>query len=344
MRIGTISMSEDKTRIVRSADWFRRNGVEWEERNGWLIPASFGSFRSELEALRAGRGVIDWSDRGVLELEGGDALDYLNRVSTNEIVGSKLSGGLQTLLLTEKGRVIDSVLLLRKEKIILITSRGASDQVRGWLEKFIVADDVTVHDRTGEVGLFVRLLPPPGAAPRGESFGNPSVQIPFFSMKGELSFIEEPEAWFEGPLRDSGYMLVGNRAYERIRIEAGIPSYGGEMTGEFNPLELNLRNQISFTKGCYTGQEVVARLDTYRKVQRHLCLLQWPAEKREGNVTDLIGEGNPVGRVLSRTGPVAGEEMVFGLGIVRKEFARTGELLDIAGAGISAAITRVFND
>ncbi len=101
---------------------------------------------------------------------------------------------------------------------------------------------------------------------------------------------------------DSGRLLLLDRAdeIETLRVLAGVPAYGHELTELFNPLELGLRSAVSFTKGCYVGQEVIARLDSYGKVQRELVSLDLRGSTSEARVgDDLVVAGESVGALTS---------------------------------------------
>ncbi|GIS65121.1 MAG: hypothetical protein CM1200mP3_13690 [Chloroflexota bacterium] len=86
-----------------------------------------------------------------------------------------------------------------------------------------------------------------------------------------------------------------------VRIERGIPESGFELTEEYNPLEVNPKNHISFNKGCYVGQEVVARLDTYDKVKRRLVGLTWRDEMIFESGANIFYDGDNIGTLTSTT-------------------------------------------
>lgn len=129
----------------------------------------------------------------------------------------------------------------------------------------------------------------------------------------------------------SGLTPLGMEAYEALRVRHAIPAYGRELGEAYNPLEAGLIGSINFEKGCYIGQEVIARLDTYHKVQRHLALLQFSSQSDVSAAQTLQHNGQNMGVVTSVTRvPTTGE--VIGLGYVRTGLAAPGTRLQLAGS------------
>jgi folate-binding protein YgfZ len=138
-------------------------------------------------------------------------------------------------------------------------------------------------------------------------------------------------------LRDGGAVPVGADAVEAVRIERGIPAFGKELTEDYNPHEANLVHHVSFSKGCYIGQEVIARLQTYQKVSKYLVGLRWDGE---GPALDsfLVHDGKRMGIVTSAARlPHTGANV--GLGYVRKAFVEDGKTVaDEAGTEIKIKV------
>jgi folate-binding protein YgfZ len=222
---------------------------------------------------------LDVSGRVVLKLVGSESLDFMQRISTNDVASLKVGQSRQTVLTNEKGRIIDVVSIQRttdSQLMLLSQSRDAS-QLVSWIEKYIIMEDIRIEEVTSSLtqyliygfdvddeGRFTSFLPRE-ATLLSEEFGIPRlVQVVGPRELGEL---------IEQALASAGAVRQTFEEFEEYRILIGIPGYGTELTLQYNPLEANLGKLISWTKGCYIGQEVIARLETYKKVQRNLVSL-----------------------------------------------------------------------
>jgi folate-binding protein YgfZ len=119
--------------------------------------------------------------------------------------------------------------------------------------------------------------------------------------------------------------LIGNTAFQIIRVESGMPDWGTEITQDYNPHEARLTHAISFTKGCYTGQEVIARLDTYDKVQKYLMIIELAEKPSQDPPMEVYIEDEHVGHLTSFVyNPVS--EKSIGLGYIKKMFTTENDL------------------
>lgn len=318
-------------------------------------PTTYSSITNEYEALHTGAALLDRSYVGRLSLTGEDALDLLNRLSTNELMALDVGQGIPTVLTSNKGRIIDLLFVHRlPDHLLVVTSPRNSQKVAGWIDFYTFVEDVTVKDVTDETTMLSVI------GPRASSFleafthkdivsvgryesvsasiasiDTTIVRTDFLQLPGyELvaSADDGPRLW-EAMLKAgkaNGAMPVGTAALEAARVEQGIPAYGKELSEDFNPLEANLLEFISFTKGCYVGQEVVTRLNTYKKVQKHLVALQWNSDDNPAASAKVMLEGKPVGVITSPARP-PGLKGGIGLGYVRKEQSRPGTELEIEG-------------
>ena len=328
-------------------DIHRKTASEICEAYGWQLPFVYSTFKEEYISATKTVGLIDRSYVGRLKVTGSDGLDLLNRLSTNKLDYLELHCGSYTVLTSNKGRIIDLLFVLNlPDHQLVISSPDNRQKVIEWMDFYTFTEDVKVTDSTENTAMLSIVGP---FAPKlirelfnldvnslrsNESvFTNTGIidalliRTDFLNTVGYDLVIRNEEAgllWQE--CLDSGakYSLqpIGMKALEVIRIERGIPSYGKDISEENNPLEANLSHAISFNKGCYIGQEVVARLDTYDKVKRTLVGLS----SRDNNLiagSELLLDGKRVGMVTSaQESPVLGKSV--GLGYVKKSTAIAG--------------------
>lgn len=259
-------------------------------------------------------------------MTGLDRLDFLHRMSTSSVVGLRPGHGLATVLTTDIGRVVDRVeVYCRADSLLLLTSAGRSANVAQHLARYVLyRDKVRVSNVQSQVGTYTllgegvpRLLA--GIAPVGAELSQGRI-VETLLDSHELWIMRQPSPSLdgyhlmvpraavpavEGTLSAAGAAVMESETHDRLRIEAGLPAYGSEFDERTNPLEAGLRRLVNFDKGCYIGQEVIARLDTYQKVQRVLVRLEFPMiETAPG--AKLLVDGRPAGQLTSvATGAVS---------------------------------------
>jgi len=349
-------MTETLVRISPLKDFFEQIGASFFEDEGTLKIKSFGNYDAELHSLYEGVALRDISAEGVLELKGNDVLDLLNRISTNSVKDILKEDIKDTIFVTEKGRIIDVAKIINfGSHQILLTSAAQQLKVLRWIQKYVITDDVDIYDITGKFSIFELI------GPQADSFitlvcGKVVNEISpnkfriidaegiiFFLMKLEdvnnnLKFlvIAEPnngKKVIEFMMNNTGpfnFNLVGEDAYETFRIERGIPKAPNELNDDFNPHETKIIRLVDFKKGCYIGQEVIARLDTYQKTQKFLTGLKFEELPKTGKTYKLTDdEGNDAGTVTSFiSSPKCNK--VIGLGYVRKFYLEDGTILNAA--------------
>jgi folate-binding protein YgfZ len=324
-------------------------GAKLAEAHGWTVAQSYAGLESEHEAALLGAGLVDRSSVGRLKLTGDDCLDLLNRLTTNDLTPLTSPGqGTATVLTTPKGRILDLLVVLTvSDGLLLLTSPQNRRKVADWIDFYTIMDDVTVHDETEETAMVAVIGPGAAALLDGVTdervsslsrFDHVSIDVEgtevrlvrtdFAGVAGYDLIAPAAlgeELWGRLLEADPDIEPVGAEALEAVRVQHGIPACGKELTEERNPLEANLTEFISFNKICYIGQEVVARLDTYEKVQRHLVGLSWDEERGLGDGA-LFADGKRVGEITS-SARVPGLSRTVGLGYVRKAQATPGVTL-----------------
>jgi folate-binding protein YgfZ len=327
-------------------------------------PHADASLPDEYDAATTRVGLVDRSDLGRLRVTGTDAIDLLNRLSTNRLNDLPVGHGAYTVVTTNKGRIIDLLFVLRLEDHLSVTTSPDAHQViADWIEFYTFVEDVAVEDQTGKSATLGLMGPSAAALLDRVSKTDASAMGPYASAVTSIEGVEvlivrtdfagspafdlvlqseEVDGLWKHLLdegSDSGIMPVGEDALEVLRVVQGRPRYGNELTEEFNPLEANLIEHVSFNKECYIGQEVVARLNTYDKVQKRLVGLSWEGEYDPALTSELATGGKSVGTLTSAaTSPRTPRRI--GLGYVRNGQAEPGTEL-VMGSGDVETVVRV---
>lgn len=338
-----------------------RLGGTFRDVAGWAVAAGFGNTEAEYDAARTSAAIADASHLGRIIARGNDTLDLLNRLSTNLVDPLPEGAGQTTVITNGKGRVLDWITVLPwGEHFLLLTSPERREEVASWIDMFTFEEDTTLQDVTEAsamvsllgpsaetvvenlLGIPVTTLPPLGVIGAGWQAGEALVArrslagLPGFDIVLPVECTES--LWDAGV--DLGATPIGLQALEALRIEAREPRWGTEFTDDNNPLEAGLINQVSWTKGCYTGQEVVARLYNYHRIQRFMVAVGLPDDAEYPPGVVLMAEGTSVGRVTS-VSPIARDGVHEALATVRSGHAAVGNTLHVGESGPAVRITWV---
>ena len=307
------------------------------------MPAAvYSTVREEYDALTKGIGLVERSHLGRLKVGGADAIDLLDRLSTNklnDILVGEIEG---TVLTTNKGRIIDLLFVVRQEDhLLIVTGPETRQRVAEWIDFYTFIEDVEVQDITDSTAMLSvagrkvkKALPQLSDLPLSDAAQLTVCGIDALVLHTEMAGIvgydfivsADRASALREALTDVGAVPVGSHATEILRIGYGVAEYGGELHEDYNPLEAGLKDYISFNKGCYIGQEVVARLNTYDKVQKHLMCLSLEAGDAPALPTPLTHEGRQVGTLTSTVKALDGDRII-GLGYIRKAHAQEGAQL-----------------
>jgi folate-binding protein YgfZ len=317
-----------------------------------------GTLAGEYRLLLESCGVVDRSQRGKLALTGSGALEFLNGQVTNELMTLRPGEGCYAAFLTHKGKMLGDLRILAvgesehepqdgaPAELLLDTERVALQGLFDMIRRFKVGYEVELHKRTIERGLL-SLIGPDAAALAGAErlaaleHANARVEldgIQALAVRTDLGVdlicdATDTQA-LSAALQARGAPAVSEQAAECLRVEHGRPRYGIDLDDSVIPQEAGLNERaVSFTKGCYVGQETVARLHYKGKPNRHLRGLRLSEPAASGEEL-LLGE-RPVGRVGSavlspRLGPIA-------LALVRRE-AEPGDTVSVDGHGARAVV------
>ena len=306
---------------------------------------------SEYAALTDGCALIDRSERGKLALSGAEAAAFLQGQVSNDIDALAPGTGCYAALLTPKGKMLgDLRVLATGDELLLDTERPALQELFNMIRRFSIGYDVELHKRTLARGLLSLIGPgativAAGAAGLGASEHDHLTAelggIPVRAIRTDLGLDLLCEAadteGLRAALLDAGALPVSEAAAETVRIEHGRPRYGIDLDDSVIPQEAGLNERaVSFTKGCYVGQETVARLFYRGKPNRLLRGLRSGEPLAPG--AELLRDGRVVARVTSsaispRFGPIA-------LALVRRE-APPGTVLSAAGTEATASVVEL---
>ncbi len=286
-----------------------------------------------LRAANEGWAVGPVESPAVLRATGKDAKDYLHRMTTQDLNALPPGGSVYAAILNAKGHLLaDAHVLVESDGVLLVMDPQAAPDARAHLERFVIMDDVTFED----VSAVVRVVPVVGmesAARLGERAATPRRISNRRRGVPSIDLLVSPEE--AGPLRAElvreGAADLGAEEMEALRILAGQARFGADMDASRLPMEAGLtRLAISFTKGCYTGQEVVLRATVRGHLQRGLVQLALPPGAAAGTI--LSAGGQDVGVVTSVAETPEGR---IGLGYLRRAHWKEGERVStVAGEAV----------
>jgi len=301
---------------------------------------------AQYRQLREECGVLDRSGRGKLLVRGAEGAEYLQGQLTNDVEALEPGEGCYAALLDRKGHMQGDMRVLRlgEDEVWIDTEPEALEAVRRHLEMYKVGREVEIEDVTAERAIL-SLIGPRSADLLGAPPLPPDA-IEAISFEGVESFAvgtamgidlivrSADSERLSAALTEAGAPAVGAEAVEILRIETGTPRFGAEMDTTTMPAEAGVvERAVSFDKGCYIGQETVARLHYRGKPNRHLRGLRLSAPAAPGTALSL-GE-KEVGRLGgSCVSPVFGP---IGLAIVRRE-AEPGAELRVGEDGVTARV------
>ena len=300
-----------------------RSFLEEGARGGYTFGMTLSN--AALLAARDGWAVGPVEAPGILCATGKDALDYLHRVTTQDLKALPPGASAYAAVLNAKGHLLaDAHVLVEPDAVLLVMAAAAVAEARPHLEKFVIMDDVAFEDLSAALRI-VPLLGPEVATKLGAR-GTGLRRISNRRRGAPALDLVVPVAQAE-PLRlallGDGFHDLSAADLEALRVLAGQARFGADMDATRLPMEAGLtRLAISFTKGCYTGQEVVLRATARGHLQRGLVQLALPAGAGPGAA--LSAGGQEVGTVTSVADTPEGR---VGLGYVRRAQWKEGERL-----------------
>jgi folate-binding protein YgfZ len=327
---------------------------------GCALPDEFGDWREEYRFARESVALVDKNYRVYLEFTGPDRVRYLNAILTNNIKDLKENHGNVSLFLNPQGHIQAEIeTYAMTGKLFCVSYATIREKLVAGLDKYIIMDDVTLTDQT-EAFATVALEGPKAAEVVKEVSG---VDL------GKLSELESREVSVElipcrvikrspGGVSGGEFLLrrgdveavwkvlvevakkhgggpTGYTALNALRLEQGVPWFGYDFGEKQIPHEAGLQNShISYTKGCYTGQEIVERVRSRGQVNRSRVALKFDTRELPAANTPLLVEGKEFGYV-TRSAFSPARSAFIGMGYVRREKAAPESVLEVAGGGVA---------
>lgn len=296
------------------------------------------------EALLKSAGLLDLSRRGRIRVTGEDRARLLHAMTTNHVEQMKPGDGIYVFFLNAQGRILaDAVLLCFEDHFLLDTDPETRRPIFEHLDRYIIADDVTLADITDET--FSLGLEGPKATEVAAHCGFSAPHHRFSHVKsGDFSVAAVSATGSHGvrvygaaqnrdkaiaTIEGAGAIAATPEDAESVRIENFVPKYGCEITEHTLPQETQQMHALHFQKGCYLGQEIVERIRSRGHVNRQLMGFRVEfGSNAPPPGTKLMLEGKPAGEVTSST---RSNGAVFGLAYVRVPGARSGAMAEIDG-------------
>ncbi len=279
---------------LRLRSYHEVSGALFRKEAGWEVPAGYGALDREVDAVRRDAGILDFSDRAKVRVRGADRVTFLDGLVTADIKTLRPGRSTYALVLDEASRVLGDLRIDALEDAFILNIEAAQvEGLLGYFRKQTVSDDVAMEDlgpcgdlevhgpralgvaavlgvdverlALGESASFPVDRHRTGTVTRLNTLGERGYAI--WAQGDSLAFV------WDAMIR-VGAVPVGRDALDVLRIEAGRPRFGVDMTPQTLALEVALEGVLSFTKGCYRGQEVVARGTSIGHVNRRLLGLR----------------------------------------------------------------------
>lgn len=362
-------MSDTTLRERQTAD-----GAAFDIIEGWQQAAHYGDTYAEYQAALTGAALSNASGRGRLWMSDRDRAELLQRLSTNDMVKLQPGQGAQTVLTNHNGRIIDLLTVhAMEDRMLLVTSPQQRGAVRNLLRKNIFFNDKVKLEDVSETLGQLNLYGPQSAALIETLTGTSVEALPLHGITAATANGTEvwvarlkpiggacfaiyapgeslPALW--DALRAGGAHPLGSAAFSMLRIEAGYGAFGRELSLEYIPLETGLNDAISFSKGCYVGQEIIARMESRGRMAKKLRGLKLsgmppidPAETDDEQVLPKM----PLAR-LSVDGKEAGDLTsvavsprfgTIGLAYVRSAHAEPGTVVGMTGSDVTGTVVEL---
>jgi aminomethyltransferase len=341
--------------MVRLHDFHRANGAQVAEDG---IPLQYGPLDAEFHAAGESAVLLDRSHEGRVTLDGADRFELIQRMSTNDVRAMSPGEGRQTIFTTPTARILERVTAYNRDALLLVAGPGRGDALRAFLQRNIFfRDQVTLNDISGQTAQFALHGPHADRVAEGVHTGAAALlplhgvetlidSVPVFLARRKpyhgahwlvLTALEHgPQVWraLIAAGAAHGLLPAGSLTYNALRIRAGVPGAGREVSEDYIPLEVGLWDEVSFSKGCYTGQEIIARMESRGKLAK--TLVRVALDSPVTAPAALMVDGKAAGTLTSSV--QAPDGRIYALGVLRMAFAAAGQRLTVGDSAIPAQV------
>jgi len=316
---------------------------------GWELPQDYGNAAAEYTAVRRGVGLIDRGHYGVVEVTGRDRAAFLHAMLSNDINSLAPGQGCMATLLDVHGKVqVVLTVLVLDDRILMVTPPAMAEKTVQGLDRYLFSEKAYLRDATGEMALLI--CAGPAARPLAERLtGARPPEIAWSHLAASLNGIDvrvvggsgetgETEIWIigasaDGPriwnaALDKGARPVGISALESLRVEAGTPLFGHDVDSTVLLPEIPFASLVSYSKGCYVGQEVVVRIRDRGHVNRMLRGILLDGDTVPPHDAAVFADDAEVGKVTSAAWSF-GLARPLGLAFVRRQHAESGTAVTV---------------
>lgn len=319
-------------------------GAEFIEYDGWLLPKNYNSAEAEYKSATGDIAVIDFSNRGKIRLSGKECFKFMQGMLSNDVMNLDSGRGVYATLLNVKGKMLADLYLYKDgDQAFIDLEQGLNHSVCDLFLKYRLSYKAKIEDVTDR---YIQLY---FIGPKSTEFLS-TLFDEDLSKLDNLNFIkkkiEDVELFVTNVRRskeqgfdmyipvDSAYTVrnllikkhgglepkfIGIQTYEVLRIEAGIAKYGVDMNDSTIPIEAGLWDGLNFEKGCYIGQEVIARIKWRGRVNRHLVGLEIEGETTADSQDKIYNEEKVIGFVTSSVYSY-GRNKIICMAYIRREF------------------------
>ena len=312
----------------------------------WEIPAHYGDPESEYKAARAGVALMDVSFLTKVTARGKDHLEYLNRRTSQRVIEQQPGEGQRANQLNGEGRMEADFVFYRvdEELSLLISPPTISGQyLQALMDKYVFTEDAVFEEACEQWAAFALLGPKAQEVLTALGAGRPANRaISSISLEGKSVYLLENDFTCQAPVvlvkkedaapvfaklrsqvEGAGGRLIGFLPFDTLRVEAGIAWWGIDLTEQSIPLDADLTDAIHTNKGCYPGQETIAKVINLGHPARKLVGIEWDSEDPPPAGSEITSDGKKAGVLTSSTYSPR-QDKAIGLAMVRWKYREAG--------------------